>query len=632
MPSALTWEVGSSSRAGWRPDIQGLRALAVLLVIAYHAGLPIPGGFIGVDVFFVISGYVITLLLLRQRFSQKNNRLRRFWAGRIRRILPALATVVIATLLLSALLEDPSGAQQQTGKTAIAALLMVSNIFLERSGTNYFLEPTYLNPLLNTWSLGVEEQFYLLFPLILFMLFRWSKRTLRSLSLVLAFIITGSFALSVFTTFSTRALPFIPNPESFAFYSVTTRAWQFGVGALLAVLAMKGLSLTQSWRSAMGLAGLALVTVAAFALDSAEPYPGFAALLPTVGTAGLISAGIGGGWVGTRALDSRFTQFIGDRSYSLYLWHWPLLVFAGIAFENQLIGTLVALSLAMVLSMATYSWIENPFRFAEQRKLATAGGLGLIVVGLAVSWGFAQAVKFGWWQPWTLGAHQAMQRDCDNPPLDADRCRWGGGGEGPLVLVVGDSQAWASGDAVIESVEDLGGSTVISSYNNCPFTAGLDSPQGGCTDWQESILDFIANQQPDAVVIANATYSGGITAQLASDTMSTVAALGASPIFLLNPPGADGQVRRSLLLSPPPDRSLPPSESQFTESEVDQLRTTWGASAIVDPRDVLCTDSQCTVARSGTEYYTDGNHLSVDGAALLKPKFSEALADLPNRR
>jgi len=632
MPSAPNTEDGSSSRAGWRPDIQGLRALAVLLVIAYHADLPIPGGFIGVDVFFVISGYVITLLLLRQQSSQTTYRLRRFWAGRIRRILPALATVVIATLLLSALLEDPSGAQQQTGKTAIAALLMVSNIFLERSGTNYFLEPTYVNPLLNTWSLGVEEQFYLLFPLLLFIVFRWSRWALRSLSLVIAFIIIGSFALSVFTTFTTQALPLIPNPESFAFYSVTTRAWQFGVGALLAVATVKGLSLTQGWRNASGLSGVALVAIAAFALDSAGPYPGFVALLPTLGTAGLIAAGIGGGWVGTRTLDSRSSQFIGDRSYSLYLWHWPLLVFAGIAFENQLIGTLIALFLTLVLSMATYSWIENPFRFAEQRKLATVGGLGLIAVGLVVSWGFAQAVKFGWGQPWTLGAHQAMQRDCDNPPLDPDRCRWGADGERPLVLVVGDSQAWASGDAVIESVEDLGGSTVISSYNNCPFTAGLDSSQGGCSDWQESVLNFIANQQPDAVVIANATYSGGITAELASDTMSRVAELGASPIFLLNPPGADGQVRRSLLLSPPPDRSLPPSESQFTDSEIDRLRTTWGYSSIIDPTDVLCTDSECTVARGGTEYYTDGNHLSIDGAALLKPQFYEALAGLPNRR
>ena len=624
--------VKAASRAEWRPDIQGLRAVAVLLVVAYHADFPIPGGFVGVDMFFVISGYVITGLLLRQHTHNPRYYLRTFWAGRIRRILPALAIVVMTTLLLSALLEDTNGAQEFTGKTAIAALLMVSNVFLERSWPDYFLDASYLNPLLNTWSLGVEEQFYLLFPLLFLVVFRWFKRAVRSLAFLLVFVIATSFLMNVLSTYTIHTLPFASNPESFAFYSMTTRAWQLGSGALLMVVTTKGISLTKPWRNVSGLLGVSLIAISAFALDSSQPYPGYAALLPTLGALALIAAGIGGSWLGTRALDSRPGRFFGDRSYSLYLWHWPLLVFAGLAFDNHFLGTVVALLLTLLLSIATYSWVENPFRFAEHRGTATAGALSLVAIALVISGGFTQAAKFGWGQTWTLGAHKAMQRDCDEPPLDPDRCRWGEVNDRPFVLVVGDSQAWASGNAVIDVTASLSGSTVISAYNSCPFTAGLVSPDEDCADWQKSVMRYLENQQPDAVVIANAdSYGGAITAQVADEIMGAVADVGPSPILLLNPPPGDELQRNSLLFVPPADRFQPPSESQFTNFEIEELRSVYGASSVLDPTPVLCTETSCVSARDGIEYYTDSQHLSVDGAALLKPLFSEAIANLPDR-
>lgn len=614
-----------SVTAGWRPDIQGLRALAVLLVVAYHADLPVPGGFVGVDIFFVISGFVITLLLLREWTKEPHYRLRRFWGARVRRILPVLAVVVLTVLLLSALFEDPSGAQQQTVRTAVASLLMVSNIYLERSGNNYFLEPSYVNPLLNTWSLGVEEQFYVLFPLLFVILVYRSRGKLQAFVFGLSVLTVLSFALNLALTYSVRSFPLIPSPETFAFFSVTTRAWQFSLGALLAVVAFKKVRITHTVRQILGLSGSVLIVIGAFAITSSTPYPGIASLVPTLGTVGLVAAGIGGNWSGTSLLSSRFSTFIGDRSYSIYLWHWPLLVFAGLIDTDSITGVVLALVLTLLLSMATYRWVENPFRFARGRQRATFLALGLVVVGLAAGAAVGQAVKFGWGQSWTLGAHQAMQRDCDNPPIDPVRCRWGPEGQGPEVLVVGDSQAWASGDAVIQATARLGGSTVITAYNNCPFTAGVLPADGGCAEWQMDVLNYIDSRKPDAVVVATATYSGGISSSVANKTMVEISRRGSRPIFLMNPPGAPSGARNSLLLAPASNRSEPLGPAQFTIEEIANLRDEWGDGAIINPFDRLCDELQCFVAKDGVEYYTDGNHLSVDGAALLTPLFQTAI-------
>lgn len=613
-------------RTGWRRDIQGLRAIAVLIVIAYHAELPIPGGFVGVDVFFVISGFVITLLLLRQSSKPIVVQLRGFWAGRIRRILPALSVVVVASLVMSALIEDPSGAQQQTVKTAITALLMVSNVFLERSGTNYFLDPTYVNPLLNTWSLGVEEQFYLLFPLIVVAALSWHRRRTSALTFILGLIVVLSLMWCVFTSFTSTTLPFIQDAGTFAFYSVTTRAWQFGAGALLALGSAAGVSINQYARNTLGVVGLALITTAMLLLDSNQVYPGLLALLPTLGAVALISAGLGGSWFATGPLQSSFAQFIGDRSYSLYLWHWPLLVFAGILFANNPWGIFGALLLTFICASATYRWVENPFRFATNKRMATLGGISLVVIGLLMAAAFAQAVKVGWWQSWTLGAHQAMQRDCDNPPIDPERCAWGPEGGRPFVLVVGDSQAWASGDAVIEAATSKGGSVVIASFNNCPFTAGLGSAEGSCEAWQADVMQYITDAQPDVVIVANATYGGGITPQLTDSIMSEIDEAGAKPVVLLNPPDAGDDVRRSLLIAPPGNRTRPLTERQFSTTDVSKLREQWGNDSIIDPFDALCDETQCAIAVNGSEFYTDNNHLSIDGARLLVPYVARSIS------
>ena len=612
----------------WRPDVQGLRALAVVVVIAYHVGLPLGGGFIGVDIFFVISGFVITGLFLRRQDRDGSLRLRTFWGGRVRRILPALSVVVVAVLLSSILLEDPSGAQQQTFKTAIATMLMVSNVFLERSGVNYFMDATYTNPLLNMWSLAVEEQFYVIFPLLLLLalaLTRWRPRR-HWLALLLAGVAVASFAWGVVTSYSMLVVPGVASLEAFAFFSVTTRAWEFAVGAGLAFWARKGSQLTPRSREWAGWIGFILIAVALVTLSPEVPFPGVAALLPVGGTALVIAAGTSGQWTGSRLLSTPPAIYLGDRSYSLYLWHWPMIVFAEWVFGFSWLVMTGAVALALLLTMATYNWVEQPFRdgiAAPMQRTIGAASLAVFTLALAVAAG--QGVRFGWGQSWTLGAHEAMRRDCDVPPLDPRRCHWGPDPSSGTVLVVGDSQAWAVGDAVIDAAESLGMSTVISAHNNCPFTAGELPQEGECAAWQQEVLDYISSTNPNAVVIANAAYGGTMTAELVDQVMADVQGRGSVPLWLLNPPAAGDDVRTSLLIAPPPDRTSPRPEPQFQPGDLAELRDQWGAWSVISPEDALCMDDRCLVAVSGMEYYTDGNHLSVDGAALLEPQIRRSL-------
>lgn len=597
-------------------------------MVAYHVGLPLGGGFIGVDIFFVISGFVITGLFLRHQDRDGSLRLRTFWAGRVRRILPALSVVVVAVLLLSTLLENPSGAQQQTFKTAIATMLMVSNVFLERSGVNYFVDATYTNPLLNMWSLAVEEQFYVILPLLLLAALVLTRSRPRRpwLALLLAGVAVASFAWGVVTSYSMISIRGLASPEAFAFFSVTTRTWEFAVGAGVAVWAWRGCGLAPRLREWTGWIGFLLIALALVTLSPEVPFPGFAALGPVVGTALVIAAGTSGQWTGSRLLSTSSAIYVGDRSYSLYLWHWPMIVFAELVFGFSWLVMAGAVTLALLLSMATYTWVEQPFRdgtAAPMRRTIGAASLAVLTLVLAVAAG--QGVKYGWGQSWTLGAHEAMRRDCDVPPLDPERCRWGPDRSSGTVLVVGDSQAWAVGDAVIEAAESLGMSTVISAHNNCPFTAGELPQEGECADWQQEVLNYISSAKPTTVLIANAAYGGTMTPALVDQVMADVQERGSVPLWLLNPPGAGDDVRTSLLIEPPPDRTSPRPEPQFQPGELAQLRHQWGAWSFISPEDALCGGDRCLVAVSGVEHYTDGNHLSVDGAALLEPQIRRSL-------
>jgi peptidoglycan/LPS O-acetylase OafA/YrhL len=366
----------------FRPDVEGLRAVAVGLVVLYHANVPgVGGGYIGVDVFFLISGFVITGLLLRERAERGTTRLIEFYARRARRIIPAATVVIIATVIAAYHWLGFIRAGQ-VANDARAAALFVANFHFIALGTNYITAQRPPSPLQNLWTLSVEEQFYAVYPTIVLLLAVVLRRVdfRHKLAAALAVAVAGSLYWSIHLT---------AVDENRAFFSPFTHAWELALGGLVAVASTKLSELPRSIAAGLTWLGLAAIVAAAFIFDSATAYPGSAALLPVVGTALVIAGGAAVPALGAElVLGLRPVRWLGRLSYSLYLWHWPVLTIAAEKTGKTLSvwRNLVLVLLALGLSIATYVVVENPIRhsrfLAKRHLLSVAFGAALI--GLTV--------------------------------------------------------------------------------------------------------------------------------------------------------------------------------------------------------------------------------------------------------
>ena len=459
--------------AGYRADIDGLRALAVMAVVAYHAGIPyVTGGFVGVDVFFVISGYLIGGIVDRDIQSGCFS-FAGFYARRARRILPALVCILTFCYGAGALLLSPLELHS-LARDAVATLLGISNIvFLAR--INYFSPPATVNPMLMTWSLGVEEQFYLLFPLTLIVINRWRPRALLGalLALTIASFVAGVMLL--------RNYPLT------TFYLLPTRAWELGVGAVLALHQARRIGLGLAARpylaNAIGALGLLLIVVSIFAYDDRMPFPGIGAVLPVAGGAMLIAARQG--IINRLVLSAKPVTFLGLISYSWYLWHWPLLAFARIPSAHALgAGTGLVIAIASC-GMGVLSWryVELPFRRSfgttrvALRNYAFVMGLTLIPGGLML-------VSKGWPQRF---ATDMSRIESGLAGRALDRCQIPSGVSSPnlspycvpppspvpAVAILGDSHAAALAPALRILAEQQGYRFVELAKSQCPSIAGL---------------------------------------------------------------------------------------------------------------------------------------------------------------
>ncbi|HYB34753.1 MAG TPA: acyltransferase family protein [Mycobacterium sp.] len=378
-------------QTGFRLDIEGLRAIAILAVVLFHADMPgVGGGYIGVDVFFVISGFLITGLLWREVTTDGTIRLPRFYGARARRLLPASATVGVATAIGAAILLPPLQARSVLGD-GIASALYVGNYRFAIQGTDYLAADTPPSPFQHYWSLGVEEQFYLLWPALIigttWLVGRAAQRigahATRSETpyrLVLAVVAAVSFALSLMWTHTS---------PPWAFFSLPTRAWELAVGGLVALTASEWRRLPALAAAIAGWGGLALILLTCTELDSATPYPGTAALLPVLGTALVIGGGCATTRVGAgRVLALPVMRAIGRMSYSWYLWHWPVLLLMPplLGQSPGLAGRLATVIVSGGLAVLTFHLIENPARFAAalRRSAAASLAIGGAVTAVAV--------------------------------------------------------------------------------------------------------------------------------------------------------------------------------------------------------------------------------------------------------
>lgn len=358
----------------YRADVDGLRAVAIVLVVLFHATSRCPGGFVGVDVFFVISGFLITGLLLKEQ-SRKEFRLADFWVRRVRRLLPAASLMVVTTLVAGFFVMLPDD-YENVANSAIAQQLLVSNIYCMQK-TGYFDGSAELMPLLHTWSLAVEEQFYVGYPLLLLLLGRLPKRMMVATLLALSAV---SFIAS---DWGVRASP------QAAFYLLPTRAWEILLGGLICFAPMP--RSRSAWVANL-LAGLGMagILLPAWLFNPTTPFPGRAALLPCVATAIIIYANsLTTTWVG-RFLETKPVVFVGLISYSLYLWHWPILSFLRYLRCDEPSSTLVrgaAVAVSFIVAVVSWKYVELPFRgkavLPEPKRLliVAAATVSLLLAG-----------------------------------------------------------------------------------------------------------------------------------------------------------------------------------------------------------------------------------------------------------
>jgi len=445
----------------YRADIDGLRAVAVLPVVLFHAGLTLfSGGFVGVDVFFVISGFLITKIIIDD-IEQGRYSVARFYERRIRRIMPAYLVTVTLTLVVALVLLLPDDLAD-LGSSALWSALMSSNVFFWIESRDYFNGAAELKPLLHTWSLSVEEQFYVLFPIVLLVL-KW-VRLWRFAALLCLLAALASFALSVY------GVAYAPMAT---FYLLPTRAWELMVGSVLAF----GLFPSFGGRAAgwESLVGLALILVPVFSYTPETAFPGLMALPPVLGAALVIHSGQGGqaagpGAVAAWLLASAPLRFVGLISYSLYLVHWPIVVFMKYYYiEIDGYQRLLIVVMSVLLAALSWKYVEQPARRGQMNmprpKLfaATAGAIALIAVaGWAVydTGGLPGRVPDDVQLLASKKAHQGPWRECGSAfgagKTIADLCVLGASGREPDFAILGDSHANAVSAAIFEAAAKVG--------------------------------------------------------------------------------------------------------------------------------------------------------------------------------
>ena len=512
----------ATDRPTWlRLDIQGLRAIAVLLVVAYHSGVPLPGGFTGVDVFFVISGFVITELILRKH-DTTGFRFWEFYARRMRRLLPALALVVTFTVIVAIFLESPFGPQRTTALTGLGASFFMANFVIYANTGGYFDAPAELNPLLHTWSLSVEEQFYFVFPALMVLAFLIAKRTAistRTLAIaVLAFVTLASFIAAITLGFQVWQPTWLTDGPSWAFYSSVTRAWEFSVGALVSLLLHQRRFL-QKWASATTIVGLLAIGISAVFIDSSMVFPGVAALLPVLGTAAVIAGGSAQQTPAvSRSLALPGMVWLGALSYSWYLWHWPVIVFTGQLAPENSTALLLAGALSLFPAWLSYRFLETPLRTSPRIH----GYRVPLVIALAIaipassSFILLRGSQNAWGSPAITAMSQQIQpvpvsymRGCDfgTPLGEATNpdCTWNADARGQHVYLVGDSQAAQFAEATIDATVLLARPLTIATEGSCPFITTLpgEEPLSApeCETFVNETITWLEAQPSSTVLI-----------------------------------------------------------------------------------------------------------------------------------
>jgi peptidoglycan/LPS O-acetylase OafA/YrhL len=651
-----------SARLAFRPDLEGLRGIAILLVVGYHVGVPgFGGGYIGVDVFFVLSGYLITGLLWRELETTGRLNLIEFYARRARRLLPAATLVLIVTLMASRFVYAPFEQQGFTG-SALATAGYISNVWFARESINYLAPDRAINPFLHTWSLSVEEQFYLIWPMLLAVTVYWGSKSSRVPRIVTTMSILAIVSLGVGVWLTGVAQPL-------AFFSSATRAWEFAVGGLGALFttysANNNSVLTRrlSWIGAAALLGAALV------FDQTTVFPGVAALIPVLGTASVLTFQTPSAPTGlTKLLSASLLQWFGRLSYSWYLWHWPVLTMGAAVLRDE--GRLVRLGLAGVaLSLAwiTYRSVEYPIR--ASRALGVRPGLSLVMAGclttasIGVAWNARDRAHHAAESPDQRSFTQARQ---DNPRVyalgchlgflqtDTLPCVFGDPDSQTAIVLFGDSHAAQWFPAFERIAVDRGWRLISLTKSACPaatverFNPALGRQYVECSRWREDAIDRIITLRPRAVIMANANYvtpageksTGGVSADRwlsgTRETLSRFSKAGVHTLLLRDTPLPGFDVTACLARAAwnPAFFSRSCSFDRATSLNAPEFNAEARAAsgldnvAIGDLTGTICDAATCDPKSRGLVVYRDTNHITTQFATALAPLLAAKLDEL----
>ena len=620
--NAARADVRSPVRAKYRPDVDGLRAIAVLSVLLFHGGVSaLSGGYVGVDVFFVISGFVIATKLVEEidegKFSIAN-----FYVRRIRRILPALGATILLCCAAASVFFLPD-ALYDFSRSVVATAVFLSNMFFWKN-SGYFETGALDRPLLHTWSLAIEEQFYIVIPIALYLFVVYARRWTFALFALAA---AASLGLSIFIT---------DKAPTANFFILPTRAWELLLGVLVALAPWAPTS-NRILREVIAVVGLALIGFAVLTYTSATPFPGLAAFVPTLGTAALIYLGKEGepSFV-ARALALRPVVAVGLISYSLYLVHWPIIVFTRYALLRDLHGweIVAAVAASFVLAYLSYRFVETPFR-RPRRPISrprlftgTAAVLaGICALGLVGVWsggarflhpGFAASA-----QAETAGPDLWLTQRCFLENQDASA--WAGDlcvrthGASGNALLWGDSFAAQYISGLIANQDKLTRNIVEYTFAGCPPILSYRSyARPGCEDFNTRVFDVIARYHIDTVVLSarwDEMRERGL--QGLSDTIDqlrakglTVYVIGQSPMFAFDVKVLDYRGAGK--------NAAGDSEwyLSFARAQSDAIRTASAQAHFIDPLPAFCQGSACRYETPKGFLFADYGHFSELGSDL----------------
>lgn len=613
----------------YRPDIDGLRALAVLAVVIYHFNKQwLPGGFVGVDIFFVISGYLITGIIYGKgtNFSFAD-----FYGRRVRRILPAAIFVTAVTLIAGSFLLIPADVKALS-ESAIASALSGANIYYWLfQDTSYFAASSDTVPMLHMWSLGVEEQFYLLWPAIMIIAMRMGgKRLLVSTALLIA---AASFAVSEY---------YVTRDPSFAYYMLPSRAGELLVGALLFLWQDSRRALTTSAANIVGAVGLLMVGCSLALLSEADDFPGIRSIIPAMGAALLIASGIKQGSALTRALTNPLFRYIGLRSFSLYLWHWPVLAFYRYAYgEPSLAGGMTCALIMLALTELSFRLVETPFRPHTPNWLLTKATPISVSCLMIIAAGYTLQGNKGVWptegsekykrlltkteQNFKSAAHYDFncQMHKSSPEFwKQDRCVVGDKTKSVETLLWGDSNAAHYIGYLKVIAEDRAISIRNISHSGCPPIRG-NLTKFVPTAWVATCANFnddaFRESKKFRTVIIGAAWDvydrRGARPQI-EQSIDELAKSGNKIIIALKVPifrGFDRMCDTKAIRIPSMNcegRSAYISQKETpTNSFLIELASRYPNVSTLSVRDLICPSGACSAHHSGSSLYFDEGHL-----------------------